>query len=54
MERFYRVPGTGGEGNGLGLAIVQEIARLHQATLSLREGQGGRGLRARLDFAAGH
>jgi two-component system sensor histidine kinase TctE len=50
LERFYRVPGTAGDGNGLGLAIVQEIARLHQASVQLLDGPGGRGLRARLAF----
>jgi signal transduction histidine kinase len=29
LERFYRVQGTVGEGNGLGLAIADEIARVH-------------------------
>jgi anti-sigma regulatory factor (Ser/Thr protein kinase) len=33
LERFYRVQGTGGEGNGLGLAIAQEIARVHHSQL---------------------
>ncbi len=37
MERFYRVRGTGGEGNGLGLAIAQEIAKLHDAKLRLED-----------------
>jgi two-component system, OmpR family, sensor histidine kinase TctE len=37
LERFYRVQGTGGEGNGLGLAIAQEIAKLHQAHLRLSD-----------------
>lgn len=35
LERFYRVPGTAGEGNGLGLAIADEIARVHGAQLVL-------------------
>ncbi len=35
LERFYRVQGTGGEGNGLGLAIAQEIAKLHGSQLEL-------------------
>jgi two-component system, OmpR family, sensor histidine kinase TctE len=49
LERFYRVQGTGGEGNGLGLAIAQEIAKLHSAELHLADAeptapQGQRGL----------
>jgi len=48
LERFYRVQGTQGEGNGLGLAIAQEIARVHHSQLELRPGAGGRGLRAGL------
>ena len=50
LERFYRVQGTGGEGNGLGLAIAHEIARVHRATLALAAGTQGRGLRATVDF----
>ncbi|WBY03964.1 ATP-binding protein [Ramlibacter tataouinensis] len=46
LERFYRVQGTAGEGNGLGLAIAQEIARVHHSQLELGPGAGGRGLRA--------
>ncbi len=37
LERFYRVQGTSGEGNGLGLAIAQEIAKLHSARLHLSD-----------------
>ncbi len=37
LERFYRVQGTGGEGNGLGLAIAQEIAKLHNTSLVLSD-----------------
>jgi two-component system sensor histidine kinase TctE len=40
------VQGTGGEGNGLGLAIAQEIARVHHSELELRPGAGGLGLKA--------
>jgi two-component system, OmpR family, sensor histidine kinase TctE len=39
LERFYRVQGTLGEGNGLGLAIAQEIAKLHQAQLRLEDAE---------------
>lgn len=45
LERFYRVPGTLSEGNGLGLAIADEIARVHRSQLivgSARVGQGAR------------
>jgi two-component system sensor histidine kinase TctE len=48
LERFYRVPGTQGEGNGLGLAIADEIARLHHGHLVLLAATGGRGLKASL------
>ena len=48
LERFYRVPGTVGEGNGLGLAIAAEIARVHHSVLEMGEGAQGHGLRVRL------
>ena len=50
LERFYRVPGTAIEGNGLGLAIADEIARVHRSHLQLASGAGGRGLRVWLNF----
>ena len=37
LERFYRVLGTVGEGNGLGLAIADEIARVHKTQLVLSD-----------------
>ncbi len=37
LERFYRVQGTHGEGNGLGLAIADEIARVHNTQLVLND-----------------
>jgi two-component system sensor histidine kinase TctE len=48
LERFYRLRGTVGEGNGLGLAIAHEIAQVHHAQLELATGAGGRGLRVAL------
>jgi len=48
LERFYRVQGTRGEGNGLGLAIAEEIARVHRSHLQLGCGAGGRGLKVTL------
>ncbi len=49
-QRFYRVPGTAGDGAGLGLAIVDEIVRRHSGTLVLSEGADAVGLRASLQF----
>jgi two-component system sensor histidine kinase TctE len=48
LERFYRLPGTAGEGNGLGLAIADEIAKVHHSALHIESGAHGRGLRCRL------
>jgi two-component system sensor histidine kinase TctE len=50
LERFYRVQGTQGEGNGLGLAIADEIARVHHSHLQLQAGSVGRGLKVTLPF----
>lgn len=49
-ERFYRLPGSSGIGCGLGLAIVDEIARVHGASLHIGAGEGGRGARMRVRF----
>ena len=51
LERFYRAPGTGGTGSGLGLSIVREIAAAHGAEIAIGEGEGGRGCRVTLQFA---
>jgi two-component system sensor histidine kinase TctE len=53
LEPFHRLAGSPGDGAGLGLAIVQEIAAGHHAELRLLEGAGGRGLRVELHFAGG-
>ncbi|MCW5652904.1 MAG: sensor histidine kinase [Hydrogenophaga sp.] len=52
LQRFYRVQGTAGEGNGLGLAIADEIARAHRTYLHLDSGPDGQGLRVRVAFEA--
>ena len=52
LERFYRLPGTVAEGNGLGLAIAEEIARAHRTQLRLSDGATGRGLCVRVAFEA--
>jgi two-component system sensor histidine kinase TctE len=51
FERFYRIPGSPGEGAGLGLSIVREIARGHGATVRLLDGAEGHGLRVEVRFA---
>ncbi len=43
FSRFYRVEGSPGEGCGLGLSIVHEIAHLHGGTVEIRMPSGGRG-----------
>jgi two-component system sensor histidine kinase TctE len=49
-ERFYRLPGSTGIGCGLGLAIVDEIARAHGAVFSIGAGADGAGARMRVRF----
>lgn len=49
FERFYRVPGTSSNGCGLGLPIVKEIARLHNAEIHVMPGAES-GLCVRLEF----
>ncbi|MDD5412344.1 MAG: sensor histidine kinase N-terminal domain-containing protein [Methylobacter sp.] len=52
FERFYRIPGSSGDGCGLGLPIVKEIADLHKARLELScAGEAG-GTRIELIFEA--
>jgi len=51
FDRFYRVPGSGEVGSGLGLSIVREIAARHAARVTLEERPGG-GLVARVRFGA--
>jgi two-component system sensor histidine kinase TctE len=48
-ERFYRLPNTPGAGCGLGLAIADEVARLHGAELEIGDCDGV-GTRVRLRF----
>lgn len=38
FERFYRVVGTNGIGSGLGLSIVHEVAKAHNATVTIEAG----------------
>ncbi|PFG11346.1 ATP-binding protein [Marinobacter sp. LV10MA510-1] len=52
VSRFYRVLGSGEEGSGLGLSIVERIAQLHGASLTLEDGDAGKGLVATVCFRA--
>jgi signal transduction histidine kinase/CHASE2 domain-containing sensor protein len=49
FERFYRVPGTGQPGSGLGLAVVKEIAAWHGARVEV-DSEQGRGTSFRVRF----
>jgi two-component system sensor histidine kinase QseC len=40
LDRFYRVPGSGADGSGLGLSIVDRIARACGGSVTLGEGIG--------------
>ncbi|MBI2799888.1 MAG: sensor histidine kinase [Gammaproteobacteria bacterium] len=51
FERFYRIEGTRGEGCGLGLAIVREIADTHGAIVTLREQPDTRGTYISVSFS---
>lgn len=48
LQRFYRITGSGEEGSGLGLSIVQRIAELHGAQLELSDNDTGPGLLVRV------
>jgi len=50
LERFYRIPGSPGNGCGLGLSIVKDIADLHNAHFRLSRADEQGGLRIELVF----
>ncbi|AYD03236.1 sensor histidine kinase [Neorhizobium sp. NCHU2750] len=50
LKRFERGETSERPGTGLGLPIVEEIAGLHGASLTLGEGSGGKGLKAAIAF----
>jgi two-component system sensor histidine kinase TctE len=53
FERFYRVQHGNGDGCGLGLSIVEQIARLHQATVTVTTGVNDQGSRFTVTFKQG-
>lgn len=44
FERFHRVPGSVGQGSGIGLSLVKSIADGHHATIVTGAGLDGKGL----------
>ena len=50
FERFYRIAGTQGDGCGLGLAIVAEIAERHDTKVAMLTPAQGRGTCVRIAF----
>lgn len=50
FERFFRITGTQTTGSGLGLGIVQQIAKLHQAEVKLLTPESGIGLDIQVVF----
>ena len=43
-HRFWRGDGTRSEGSGIGLSIVDRVARAHYGILDVASGPGGKGL----------
>ena len=51
FERFFRVIGNQTTGSGLGLGIVQQIAKLHHAEIQLKTPENGTGLEVQVIFS---
>ena len=49
-RRFYRAPGTGAPGSGLGLSIVQRIVDLHRGAMRLESPPSGVGLQVTIEL----
>jgi len=54
FERFYRIVGNESPGSGLGLGIVQQIAKLHGAKVLLVTPESGAGLEVQVIFPQGN
>lgn len=51
FERFYRIRGSAGNGSGLGLSIVKEVATCHQAEIKIEDGINHKGTRFIIVFS---
>ncbi|MGU3391209.1 sensor histidine kinase [Sphingomonas sp. M1A8_2b] len=49
-DRFWRADGARAEGSGIGLSIVDRVARAHRGVLEVAQGRGGKGLRFEMIF----
>jgi len=52
FERFFRIIGNQATGSGLGLGIVQQISKLHNAEIALETPSNGKGLDFQIIFPA--
>ena len=53
FERFFRgSQGNGERGSGIGLSLVDRIARVHDARITVEDGIAGRGFGCRVEFRA--
>jgi two-component system, OmpR family, sensor kinase len=50
FDRFFRSVDNDQTGSGLGLAIVKKVIDLHRGTITLADGDAGRGLRVTIRF----
>lgn len=50
-DRFFRVEGSEVEGSGLGLSIVERVARRYRGTVEIGDGIAGKGLGVTIRFA---
>lgn len=53
FRRFYRLNGVSGDGCGLGLSIVDEIARIHGARVSIEDASSASGTLVSVAFPSG-
>jgi two-component system OmpR family sensor kinase len=52
FKRFYRAPGAGGRGSGIGLSLVASIAELYSSDIRKGAGLDGRGFSVSVCFPA--